>query len=316
MNSRGAFGLFFIFFCIFSLGGFAQSTSPAEVDSLITRIKRITLENYILHDKAIVLGDSLNSKHFYSITNTDTLVKRLNDELLAISNDKHLSLQYKPEVSDKLKKKKDIHVDQNKREKLERYGFEKVQVLNGNIGYIRLKYFADAVHAKKEVFAIVDQVKSTNALILDLRGNLGGNGSMIQLLSGIFLNESEANILNIHYTNRDVVMKSDLVTADHKYSEHPIMILCDDQTYSAGEALCLILKNRGRAMLVGSTTAGAGNVAGPYAIEGGFVLNVPVGLIVDPLTNAGWEHIGVTPDIVVNPDEALDKAFDLLSKKW
>ena len=290
----------------------SQSLSVSQIDSLIVRIKKTVNENYVLSDKAKLISDSLQSKNYYHIKNNDSLVRILNDDFFRIVNDKHLFIQYKPTVAKNLLNKKDIYKEQNLKEKRDHFGFENPKILQGSIGYFKLKYFADASHAKKFVTKYIQNLNNTSALIIDARENFGGSGSMLQLLTGIFLAGTENDILRINYkSGRVVTMKSTQIDSSKKHLNKPIYILCSKQTFSAGEAFVLIMKNRGRAILVGDTTAGAGNVAGPHAINNQFVLKVPVGIIVDPLTNKGWEHDGVIPNISIEPSMALDKAVQL-----
>jgi len=298
------------FFILVSAFCLSQSLGVSQIDSLIVGIKKTINENYVLTDKAKLISDSLQSKNYYEIKTIDSLMNKLNNDFIQIANDKHLFIQYQPTIAEDLLNKKDIHEKQNKKEKREHYGFENSEILEGNIGYFKLNYFADATHAKKFVIKYFHHFNKTSALIIDTRSNLGGSGSMLQLLTGILLPGSENEILKINYkSGRAVTMKAKKIDSTKEYLKQPIYILCSNQTFSAGEAFALIMKNRSRAVIIGDTTAGAGNVAGPFAINNQFVLTVPVGIIVDPLTNKGWEHDGVIPDINVDSSQALDKAL-------
>ncbi|MGB4850624.1 MAG: S41 family peptidase [Saprospiraceae bacterium] len=293
---------------------FSQTIKPEQIDSLIDGIKKTVLENYVITDKANLIAYSLTARHYAGIHSIDSLTKKINDDLFKLSDDKHLFLQYRPEVAENLIKQKDIHKDQDKKEKKEHYGFEQADVIGNNIGYVKLNYFADATHAQKAVLNYTSRLKNTSDIILDLRENFGGSGTMIQLLTGIFLPADQEEILKIDYKAReDVTLRSTQIDPSKKITQQPIYILICNQTFSAGEAFTLIMKNRGRATIIGETTAGAGNVAGPYPVSSQFVLTVPVGIIVDPQTNVGWEHTGVTPDINVNADVALDKAIEMIT---
>ena len=101
------------------------------------------MEHYVITEKAKLIADSLTSDTYYPIENMDSLTKKLNRELFRYSNDKHLFLQYLPKIAQKLDKKEDVHIDQNARERNEHYGFEKISIEKGNVGYINLKYFAN-----------------------------------------------------------------------------------------------------------------------------------------------------------------------------
>lgn len=49
----------------------------------------------------------------------------------------------------------------------------------------------------------------------------------------------------------------------------------------------------------------------PYPVEGGFVLAVPWGRAINPITGTNWEGVGVVPDVAVPADEALETAHRL-----
>jgi C-terminal processing protease CtpA/Prc len=300
----------FIIICHFT---FSQSLTEQQKDTLIERIKTSLIENYVVEEHITTLVDSLRADNYYDIASIDSLIKKMNQDFYRLSHDKHLSIEFRPTIAKDLLNDKDIHTDQNKREKKDHYGFEKPKILSNNIGYLKLNYFANAKNAKKNVLKNIRHFKKTEALIIDLRENLGGNVSMLQLLLGVFLPIDKMEILKINYKSGKIsTIEATKIKPNKQYLKQPIYILCDSQTFSAGEAFAFVMKNRNRALIIGETTAGAGHVAGPYAINEQFVLTVPVGIIVDPLTNTGWEQTGVTPDIMSSSNKALEKVFELI----
>jgi hypothetical protein len=42
-----------------------------------------------------------------------------------------------------------------------------------------------------------------------------------------------------------------------------------------------------RKLTIGDTTSGAGNIADPYLLEDDYIITIPVGRIVDPITKSG-----------------------------
>jgi hypothetical protein len=46
-------------------------------------------------------------------------------------------------------------------------------------------------------------------------------------------------------------------------------------------------------------------------VEGGFVLRVPFGRSIHPLTGTNWEGIGVVPDVDAPEEQALETAHRL-----
>jgi C-terminal processing protease CtpA/Prc len=75
--------------------------------------------------------------------------------------------------------------------------------------------------------------------------------------------------------------------------------------------MATVLKETGRATLVGETTAGAGNFGGGTDLPGGYAAFIPFGHSYFP-GRSGWEGIGVQPTIAVAPERAL---FEVLVRE-
>jgi C-terminal processing protease CtpA/Prc len=71
----------------------------------------------------------------------------------------------------------------------------------------------------------------------------------------------------------------------------------------------MAFKHTRRALVIGETTAGYGHYGAFQPIGERFVAFIPVGRTYDPDTNADWEGVGVTPDVAVPADHALDEAL-------
>ncbi len=295
---------------------FSQTLTVSQKDSAIAGIKKLISEKYAVPHKAKAIADSLQSKNYSNITSWNKFVKKVNEDLYRYSQDKHLSLQYDSALANKLAGQMDFHKEQNDIQKRENYGVSKVELLDGNIGYLKLDYFADGKSASDTVLNAIRFLSKTFTLIIDLRDNTGGSGSMVQLLASVFLPNVDTELLRILYRTGDTVnLKTQRIEPEFQYLSRPVYILCNNKTYSAAEAFTFIFKNKKRAIVIGETTAGAGNIAGPYSVNNKFVITIPVGTIADPLTNTGWEQKGVTPDINSNSENALDKTLQLLRNK-
>jgi hypothetical protein len=289
---------------------FGQEITATRMDSVIGAVKIQLMENFVNGQKAHLISDSLHIGQFSRIETREAFVKKLNEQLYLYSRDKHLSVQYVPEYARSLADKKEDRSAQDLKEKNENYGFEPVKRLADNIAYVKLRYFADTGNARNAALKMLLDIHNSSALILDLRGNSGGSGSMVQLLSSMFLQKVGDPILQISYkAGNQVALKTDNYDTKYKYPVKPLFILTDHQTFSAAEAFTFILKNRNRAKIIGATTAGAGNIAGPYPLGHGFIITIPVGQITDPITKTGWEATGVAPDVL--SEDSLKTAIAL-----
>jgi C-terminal processing protease CtpA/Prc len=88
-----------------------------------------------------------------------------------------------------------------------------------------------------------------------------------------------------------------------------VFVLTSPATGSAGEQFAAALKWTGRATLIGAPTAGANHFGSAEPVGGGLTLFVPVGRTFNPADGKDWEGTGISPDIVVAPEEALAVAL-------
>ena len=85
-------------------------------------------------------------------------------------------------------------------------------------------------------------------------------------------------------------------------------LLTSSETLSGCEDLAYAMKNNHRAVLVGETTGGGAHAGSPQRLTADFMMFVPTGRPINPVTHGDWEGVGVEPDVRVSADTALDKA--------
>lgn len=291
--------------------GFHVTAQPSSYDVTIRKIKSLISEHYIIREKIQILSDSLNGMNYKDLKPQD-FVEKINLQMQRYSGDKHLRLEYNPDYAHKVKLGEDVKEDQRGKERRTNFGFNKIEILEGNTGLLRVTYFADPEGLDDLIKSAFNILSNTDQMIVDLRGNSGGSGDMLQKLMSVFLAERSTAVLQIKYKSNAIQLRTDSVALAEYHK--PVYLLCDKKTFSAGEGFAMILQNRKRALVIGETTAGAGNISGPYVVNDSFVITIPVGVINDVLTGKGWEGIGVIPDVPVKSDDALTKAIELIQK--
>ncbi len=146
-------------------------------------------EFYVYPDAAQKMEQALrahqNSGDYNSITDGDAFAALLTDQLQEVSHDKHLRVNYSP-----VKLPPDQHgpstEDQARfRKQLERTncGFEKMEILPRNIGYLKFNMFADPAICGETAIAAMNFLGHVDAIIFDLRSNGGGDPKMVALIS-------------------------------------------------------------------------------------------------------------------------------------
>jgi C-terminal processing protease CtpA/Prc len=190
------------------------------------------------------------------------------------------------------------------------FGFEKLERLPGNIGYLELRGFDDAALAGPTAAAAFTFLAETEALVIDLRRNPGGTGEMVALVAS-YLFDAPTHLNTIAWReggrNEESWTRADV--PGRRYGQtKPVYVLTSDRTFSAAEELAYDLQTRKRATVVGATTGGGAHAGGTRRLDDHFEMWVPAGRAINPLTKTNWEGVGVAPDHAVAETDALRAA--------
>lgn len=127
------------------------------------------------------------------------------------------------------------------------------------IGYIRLSSFMDP-KAPEDIAKAITSAKAqgANALVLDLRQNLGGLLTAAVDIAGYFMGSGKIAVIQKSLIQGRKDMKH--VTTKDKLSDLSLVLLVDAASASASELLSGALQESGDALLVGERTFGKGTV--------------------------------------------------------
>jgi carboxyl-terminal processing protease len=145
--------------------------------------------------------------------------------------------------------------------------------------------------------------------ILDLRGNPGGLLVRMAEVAAIFMRGLPWRVITGRYGTYPQFTLPPYGTAP---TQKPLVVLIDARVNSAAEGLAGALKESRRAYLIGQTTAGNTEVLVPYCFPDRAVGLVAAGVLA-PIRGPTWEGRGVTPDLEVNPELALEVAVEYLN---
>jgi carboxyl-terminal processing protease len=189
-------------------------------------------------------------------------------------------------------------------------------------GVVRLSQFSSGAHA--EVYsALRRQAKDgATAFVLDLRGNGGGLVSEAQLVASAFLADGPI----VSTRGRSVPERTLRATGDPVVPKRPVVVLVDRDTASASEIVAGALQDRHRAKVVGTRTFGKGVFQEVLELSNGGALDITAGQYFTPNgRNLGGKGVtpgtGIAPDVKAEddtqtkPDEALDKALEVLGRE-
>lgn len=261
------------------------------------------------------------AKEFDSITSAQAFVKKLTDDVQAISKDKHLRVRYSQQpipVRTDRREPTEAEREQNRWfTRRTNYGFERVERMNGNIGYIDLRGFSDHEGGADTVAAAFKFLENTEAIIFDLRQNGGGNPFMVALISTYLFGDKPVHLNSLYFRPED--RTDDFFTkpelAKVKFPNKDVYILTANRTFSAAEEFTYNLKNLKRATIVGETTGGGAHPGGPARLHEHFSAFIPSGRAINPISKTNWEGTGVEPDVKVPKEQALKVAYLAALKK-
>lgn len=298
-----------------------KELTNTQKNTIVQLVSENLLETYIDFDLAKEMSKEIKqhvkSKKYNAITNPLEFSKVVTQDLQKISRDLHLKLNFEPKRIAQSKRKMPAEI-KRKRDKMMaikmaeiNYGFSEVKVLNGNIGYLNLRMFADIEQAKEAATAAMSFLSNTNAILIDLRTNGGGVPSMMQLLSSYFTS-AEPVVLSDFY-ERKTNSKTQLLTFQNidgkRMTNTPLYILTSKSTFSAAEAFAYSLKHLDKAKVVGEVTKGGANRTKRINLDENFSVSMPYIQAIHPVTKTNWEGTGVQPNIKTTAKEAFVNAY-------
>ena len=296
-----------------------------ELKQVISNANQLLKSDYVFPEVAKKMAQTLNtnikSGKYADIKQPQVLAQALTKDLQAISHDKHLRVLFSPKMVKDIEQMDETGADETqaylKRLKQANYGFKKQEILDGNIGYLRFDQFVDTEYAEETANAVMAYFANADALIIDLRENGGGSPSMIRLLSSYLFDDKKVHLNTFYNRPADEYRKS-WTSPDVPGKRRPNMdvyVLTSNYTFSAAEEFSYNLKHLKRATIIGETTGGGAHPGGTQAITDRFLVWVPTGRSINPITETNWEGVGVIPHIEVSRESALKTAYKMALEK-
>ncbi|MGW6448646.1 S41 family peptidase [Lentzea sp. NPDC055074] len=272
---------------------------------------------YVFPDTAAeiakVLRARLDEGAYSDVDDDEQFAAKVTEDLQSINGDKHLRLLHSAEevpetgqesawdpVAYKLEAEQDA------------FGIHKVERLEGNVGLLDLRLLHDAEIATPAYVAAMNLVAHTDALIIDLRNNRGGDPHTVQLICS-YLFDEPVHLNDIYNRPEDVTQQ--FWTLAHvpgpKFGgTKPVYVLTSARTFSGAEELSYNLQQTERATLIGETTKGGAHPGDRYRVGPHLKSSIPNGRAINPVSGTNWEGVGVVPHIQVPEEDAFEVAYE------
>jgi hypothetical protein len=299
---------------------------------VIQSINELLIEQYIFQDVAEKMKNHLNAKlkngDYDKLDDPVQFANVLREDLYEISKDNHFFIEFNPEratliIAQQSQSQEDVERANKKlfeKDKLINFGFKKVEQLRGNIGYMDLRLFCNAEYAGETAVAAMNFLAHSDAVIIDIRDTPGGWPNMVQLLCSYFVKGTKEGRTHLNTFERrydksiEQIWTMSYVPGQRMY-DLDLYILTSKYTGSGAEAFAYHLKNLKRAIIVGETTRGSAHHVEDKVILDCFVMHLPTGRPVNPISGTNWEGVGVEPHMPVPADHALDEAYLMALEK-
>ena len=296
-----------------------QPLGDSERKRIISSVADTLKQHYADRAAAQKTADTFLAREkrgeYDDISDRAMLAAVMTDELRDATGDRNLTLDYfsSPLPQQPSAQLLEVHTQYRETMKQQNCTFEKVELLQNNIGYLKLNSFPDPEVCRVAAMAAMTYVNHADAVIFDLRDNRGGNPEMVQLL-GSYLFDHPEYWYNPRETTTEASWTHSPVEGNN-LADKPIFVLTSKTTASGAEQFAYDLKMLKRATLVGETTAGAAHSGIFYRLDDHFGMGIPEVKAINPYSANDWAEAGVEPDTKVSAANALDAALKLAKNK-
>lgn len=262
----------------------------------------------------------LQSGAYDRLGTLEVFTQKLTEDLRSVSHDLHLAVGWAP--GPPAPETEEPTAEDLAMIRHDNYGFRRVERLAGNVGYLKLDSFERAEFGGGTAVAAMGFLAGSDALIVDLRDNGGGDPTMIQLLVSYLVPSEPIHFSSVYIRNGDKTQQlwTHAWVPGTRLPTVPVFILTSGRTFSAAEDFAYSLKSLKRATIVGETTGGGAHPVENHYVKGyPVLLRLPCGRSVNPITGTDWEGTGVEPDIAAAAPDALAvahvRALDAVAAK-
>ena len=286
------------------------------IDAISNKLQTTYVFPEVAKEMSNLMHKNFKNGDYNAFKKPHDFANQLTIDLVSVSNDKHIRVTHTPIVKAPRRTKRrpqdslttvNQYLNGLKRDN---FGFKELKILDGNIGYLDLRSFSDARYGELTAVSAMNFLSNSDAIIIDLRKNGGGNPNMIQLLTSYLYGSTPIHLNTFYWRPTDSHSETwTLSTVKGERSpDTPVYILTSNRTFSAAEEFSYNLKHLNRAVLIGETTGGGAHPGGPVKATEKFTIWVPSGRAINPITKTNWEGTGVTPHINVSSDKAPETA--------
>jgi retinol-binding protein 3 len=315
MNKLKLISFFLMLLVACELQAQGPELTEKEKSLVIDSASQLLVDHYIDLEVAEEMANTLHKYYkegrYDSITDYKAFAAKLQSDLMPLINDKHFHVKYDPlTIAQSKKSGEDEALNKILKDKRINFGFREVEILDGNIGYLKLDRFPYPSDARDVMTGALSMLSNSNAIIIDLSENRGGYNESVQLLMSCFFRYPI--LINTLY-ERHTDETEQFWTYPYLYGKVldsvGIYIITSRRTFSAGEWFAYSMQQNEKATIVGQVSKGGATPSEFYHINDHFMIMIPNKSCISPITNTNFNNVGVQPDVPANMKNALNQAY-------
>lgn len=284
-----------------------RSITAAERKTALTQLAAVLAEHYVLPETAAQLSTALlqaeTAGRFHHLQSKPQFVAEVGNWLRSVGKDGHLGLELTARYGEV------THIRHETDEKRRNnFAFEKLEILPGNIGYLKLNKFVQADAAFDVASQALQFLSRTDALIIDLRESAGGSPQLVRYLLSHFV-PADTLLWQLERRSTEQTEEVRAQVVLQKQLQMPLYVLQSANQASAAEFFSYALQQQGRATVIGETSAGLAHYTGAMAVTDWLFVRIPLARPLFPKNADNFEQRGVEPDVKVPAAAALQKAL-------
>ncbi|MEU3062639.1 S41 family peptidase [Streptomyces subrutilus] len=293
-------------------------TTPTKLAAapVIDETARLLTEHYVFPGIAEQLSALLRrrlTEGAYDVDGAEELARLVTADLQSVNGDRHLRLKHhavpvppKQGAATRDAMRRDFDASLG--------GAPRVQLLDGGVAVVELAPMLFPLEwAAEPLSAALTLASRARALIVDLRGNRGGDPDAVAFVCSYLLDE-RTHLNTMYWRGGERGEQSwslPHVPGTPFGGSRPLYVLAGDSTFSAAEELAYDLQQLGRAVVVGEPTRGGAHPCQGWTVHPHLEATVPVGRAVNPVSGTNWEGTGVQPDVPCAAADSLARAHAL-----
>ncbi|MFJ3666835.1 S41 family peptidase [Streptomyces sp. NPDC090106] len=290
--------------------------TPFHPGSVIDEVARLVTEHYVFPETAAHLADLLRKRlaeGAYAVGDAEELARLVTADLQSVNDDRHLALKHHADPVSRAQ-------GAAKLESIRRDfatslgGAPRVELLDGGVALLELAPMLFPLEwAAEPLSAALTLVSRAEALIVDLRGNRGGDPDTVAFVCSHLLDRrTHLNTMYWRAGERTEQSWSQPHVPGARFGgSKPLYVLTGGATFSAAEELAYDLQQLGRAVVVGERTLGGAHPREGWTVHPHLEASIPTGRAVNPVSGTNWEGTGVQPDEACAAAEARERAHGL-----